>query len=200
VDPDGVAERRKEPPREKLNPLVLIQRPGAWEESLKAILVLLDGARAPARSEFEQRGGAQGRTEAKVEEILEAAPARGALIILDLDIPHLGALLQIIRSHPYLFLLHDPLLTEVRLASVDEDQRIGLAVIAREIHLLKPGRAVAVVLTIPAAGAPRGGRLLPPQRGDVSLEGRHRAREPLDGLGQIAVHLGNLCVGWIRHG
>ena len=57
----------------------------------------------------------------------------GALVLLDLVVPQLGALLQVVRGHPDAFLIHDLLLEKVRLAAVDEDQRIRLAVEAREV-------------------------------------------------------------------
>ena len=88
----------------------------------------------------------QGRPVAQVEQLLEAVPGGCALILLDLDVPHLGALLQIEGGHPHLLLLHDPLLMEVRFASIEEDQRVGLAIVAREIQLLEPRGSIIVVL------------------------------------------------------
>ena len=87
-----------------------------------------------------------GGTEAEVEHLGEAAPRRCAIIALDLHVLELGATLQIVRRHPYLLLLGDPLLMEEGLASVDEREGIGLAVELGEVHLLETGRPVVVVL------------------------------------------------------
>jgi hypothetical protein len=72
------------------------------------------------------------------------APRRSTLVYLDLDIPQLRPVLQVVGRHPH-FLLHDPLLVEVGLAAVDEDEGVGLAVVSREIHLLKSRRPIVVV-------------------------------------------------------
>ena len=68
----------------------------------------------------------------------------------------MGALLQVVGSHPHFLFIHDPLLVEVGFAPVDEDQWAGLAIIAWKIELLEPRRAVLVVLA--GAGARLGDR------------------------------------------
>jgi len=91
-----------------------------------------------------------------VQQVLEAAPRRNPLVLLDLDVPHLGTLLQIVGGHPNLLLLHDALLVEVGFAAVNEDERIGFAVIPRKIQFLESWRPVLVVL--PCGGLVAGGR------------------------------------------
>ena len=118
----------------------------------------------------------QGRPVAQVEQLLEAVPGGCALILLDLDVPHLGALLQIEGGHPHLLLLHDPLLMEVRLTSVDEDEWIGFPIIAGKIHLLEPWASVAVVFAggRPAGTGGGGHRELLPEPLDLGLQGLDR--------------------------
>jgi hypothetical protein len=70
----------------------------------------------------------------------------------------LGFVLQIVGGHPHLLLLHDPLLVEVRLATVDEDERVRLAIVAGEVHLLETGRPIGVVLTVRRAARHGGAR------------------------------------------
>jgi len=83
-----------------------------------------------------------------MEELLEVAPGRGPLVLLDLVVPQLGAILQVIGCHPHLLFLHDALLMEIGVAAIEKDQRIRLAIKAREIHLLEPRRAIDVVLAV----------------------------------------------------
>jgi len=73
-----------------------------------------------------------------------------ALVIPELEVPQLGHVLKIIRGHPHLLLFHDPLLMEIRFTAADEDERIDRTIIAREIHLLEPRRAIVVVLAVHA--------------------------------------------------
>lgn len=105
VNLDVEAKRRLESSDEELNPLVLVQEPRAWEERLETVLVLLHGARAFARRQFAEWVGSEGRTVAEVEQILEAAPGRSTLVLLDLDVPHLCPVLQVVQGHPDLLLL-----------------------------------------------------------------------------------------------
>ena len=96
--------------------------------------------------------GAQRWPVAEMEKVLEAAPRGDALVFLDLYVPHLGALFQVVGSHPHLLFLQDPLLVEVGLTPVDEDQRIGLAIIARKVKLLEPWRPILMVFASPGLG------------------------------------------------
>ena len=153
---DVEAERRLEAYGEELDPLCLVQAARAREERLEAILVLRDGAHALARRQFAERVQAQRRSVAQVQQVLEAAPRRNSLVLLYLDVPHLGPLLQIVGGHPNLLLLHDALLVEVGFAAVNEDERIGFAVIPRKIQFLESWRSVLVVL--PCGGLVAGGR------------------------------------------
>jgi hypothetical protein len=61
VDLDVEAERRKETPREELDPLRLVEVSCTWEERLETVLIVRDGARAMAISQLEEgrvrRGG-----------------------------------------------------------------------------------------------------------------------------------------------
>jgi hypothetical protein len=137
VDADGVAERRKESPGEELDPLGLVQRPGAREERLEAVLVLRDRPGAPTVRELEQGCGSEWWSIPKVEEVGEAFPRWDPLVVLDLDPPELSTGLQVVAGHPHLVLLHGALLMEERLATVEEDEGVGGAVILGKIQLLE---------------------------------------------------------------
>jgi hypothetical protein len=113
LDPDVNAKRWLETSGEQLNPLHLSKRTSTRDERLEPILILGDRARAPPFSQFGQRGSAQRWPITQVQQLLEATPGRGALVRLDLDVPHLRALLQVIGGHPDLLLLHDSLLMEI---------------------------------------------------------------------------------------
>ena len=62
-------------------------------------------------------------------------PRRCALILLDLEEPQPGIICQITGSQLHLFFLHDALSVEVRLALVDEGERIKFPIKLRKIHL-----------------------------------------------------------------
>ena len=109
-----------------------------------------------ARGELAEGVGAEGRTVAKMEELLEVAPGRGPLVLLDLVVPQLGAILQVIGCHPHLLFLHDSLLMKIGVAVIEKDQRVRLAIKVREIHLLEFWRPVIVVFA-GALLAARGG-------------------------------------------
>jgi hypothetical protein len=129
------------------------------------------------------------------EQLREAAPRWRALVPLDLQVPHLRALLEVVGGHPHLFLLHDALLVEERFAPICENQRIGCPIVPREVHLLEPRGTVVVVLAI-AGGRTRRGRRFPLiflQLLDIGLQGCDRVGEGLDQLGQIGV-------GRVSHG
>jgi hypothetical protein len=64
-------------------------------------------------------------------------PRRNALVLLDLDPPHLATVFKVVPYHRGLLLLHDSLLVEVRLTSVNEDEQVELAIIFREVELLE---------------------------------------------------------------
>jgi hypothetical protein len=155
LDLDVDAERRLETLGEQLNPLPLGKQTNTREERLEPILILGDRVSALAFSQFGQRGRAQQWPIMQVQQLLEATPRQGALVRLDLDVPHLCALLQVVGGHPDLLLLHDPLLMEIRLTAIGEDQRIIFSVIAGKVHLLEPWWSIVVVLPIVAPGAAR---------------------------------------------
>jgi hypothetical protein len=115
------AERRLETSGEQLNPVCLGKWTSPREERLEPILILGDHTRAPAFSQFGQRGSTQRWPITQVQQLLEATPERGALVCLDLDVPHLRTLLQVVGGHPDLLLLHDSLLMEIRLTAIGED-------------------------------------------------------------------------------
>ena len=97
VDAHDVTERRPQPAREQLHPLDFLHRTGARQERLEMVLVLGDRACAPAVGELEQQGGAERRPVAKVEEVLETVPCgNAAFVLLDLDVPQLGAVFQVV--------------------------------------------------------------------------------------------------------
>ena len=81
------------------------------------------------------------------------AAGRSTLVLLDLVVPQLGAVLEVVRRHPD-FLLHDSLLMKIRFTAIDKDQGIRLAIVAREVKLLETRRPILVVL--PRPGVCRG--------------------------------------------
>jgi hypothetical protein len=146
VDLDFEAEWRGKAACEQLHALLLLEGAGAGQERLKSVLVLLDGAGAATVRELKEGGRSQGWTVAHVEQFRETAPRRSTLVRLDLDIPQLRPVLQVVGRHPHL-LLHDSLLVEVGLTAVDEDEGVGLAVVPQKVHLLKSRRLIVVVFT-----------------------------------------------------
>jgi hypothetical protein len=127
-----------------------------------------------------------------VQQLREAAPGRRALVRLDQKVPHLCTLLKVVGGHPYLLLLHDALLMEIRFAPTGENQWIRFPIIAGEIHLLKVRRSIIVVLPIIGPMAARRGLSLL-ELGDRGLQGGDRRCQGLDYLGQIRG-------GWLGHG
>jgi len=152
VDLDVEAERRLKAPGEELDALFLVEAASTGEERLEAVLVVRDGSGALACGQLVEGVGAQRWPVAEMEKVLEAASRGNALVFLDLDVRHMDALFQVVGSHPHLLFLHDPLLVEVGLTPVDEDQRIGLAIIARKVKLLEPRRPILMVFASPALG------------------------------------------------
>jgi hypothetical protein len=90
------AEWRQESPREKLDALALLQSAGARQQGLESVLVFLHGSRPAAGRELEQWCGTEGRTVAEIQELLEPIPGRDPFCLLDVDIPQLRPILQII--------------------------------------------------------------------------------------------------------
>lgn len=86
----------------------------------------------------------QGWTIAEVKELVEAPPRRHTLVLLDLDIPQLRHLLQVVRRHPH---LHDALLIKVGITTIDEGKGIGLAIKLQKVHPLEIWGMIVVVLT-----------------------------------------------------
>jgi hypothetical protein len=146
-----MAQWRQQTPGVQLDPLAFLQSPSPREKSLETVGVLLHRSGAPALRELEQRRGTQRRAEPEVEELLEAPPGRGAFILLELNEPELRHVLQVVRRHPHLLLWHGALLAKIRLTSIDKDQWIRLAIVAREVHLLEPRRPIRGGLAVLAA-------------------------------------------------
>ena len=84
-----------------------------------------------------------------MKELCETAPGRSTLILLDLVVPQLGIVLEVVRCHPDFLLLHDSLLMKIRFTAIDKDQGIRLAIVAREVELLETRRPILVVLPRP---------------------------------------------------
>jgi hypothetical protein len=61
------------------------------------VLVFGDRTCAPAVDEFKQWGGTERQPIVEVEEVLETTLCgNAALVLLDLDVPHLSAFLQVV--------------------------------------------------------------------------------------------------------
>jgi hypothetical protein len=141
-------------------------------------------SRTPALGELKQRRRAEGRPKLQVEEVLETAPAWCALVLLQLDIPQLGHVFEVVGGHPNLLLRHGALLMEIGLTTVDEDERIRLAIETWKVHLLEPGRPIVVVLAGWVAVACRR-RWIGGQRVDCLGVGLGGGLEELDGPGEL---------------
>jgi len=176
VDLDVEAERGKQTVGEELYPLPLLQQTRAGQERLKAILILRDGSGAATVRQLEEGRCSERRAISQIDQLLEAAPRWRTLVRLDLDVPHLRPVLQVVGGHPdLLLLLHDAQLVEVGLPTINEDEGISLAVVPWKVHLLELGWAVVVVLAEARLGA----------------EGRRAVSgETGDGLGVSLGHLG----------
>jgi hypothetical protein len=144
VDADGVAHRREETALVQLDALALLEATRAGQESLEPVGVILHRPRAAALHQLEQ-GRRSERPEPKVEQFFETRPRWHALVLLELNVPGLGDILQVVRRHPHALLCHGALLEKVRFALVDEDHRIRLVVVAGEIQFLESRRALKIV-------------------------------------------------------
>jgi len=120
MDLDVEAEGRLESRREQLHLLLLGEITGLRQQRLETLLELDDSPRALARRELAQRVGAQRRAKAGVEQLDETTPWRRALVTLNLHVPELGGVLQVVGCHPNLFFIGDPLQVEVGFTAVDE--------------------------------------------------------------------------------
>ena len=120
VDLDVKAEKRLQSRHEDMHFLDLSKRSRTGQERLELVLILDDGPRSLARHELAKGIGVHRRTETQVQKFDEAAPWRGALVTLDLDVPQLGRRFKVVGSHRNLLLLDDALLMEIRFAAVNE--------------------------------------------------------------------------------
>jgi len=102
------------------------------------------GSVVGSRGHMVEQVGARRRCEAQVQELGEVTPRWGALL-LDLEEPRTSPIVQMTGSHPYHFFLHDALSTEVCVATVDEDEGVGITVVTRKTQLLEPRRTIVVV-------------------------------------------------------
>jgi hypothetical protein len=96
VDAHLVAEQLQQAAGVELHPLAFLEPASAREERLEAIGVFLDCPRAAALGELEQWGGPQHQAETLVQEFLKAPPWRRALVLLELDEPQLGHILEVV--------------------------------------------------------------------------------------------------------
>ena len=69
---------------------------------------------------------------------------RRAVVVLQLDEPQLRGVVQMIGCHEHALLRHGSVLTEVGVALVEEEHRVGRAVEAGEIPLLVLGVEVLI--------------------------------------------------------
>jgi hypothetical protein len=167
--------------------------PDAGKQRLELVLVLCDRPRAPVVGELEERRGSKWWSIPEVDEFGEMAPGWRALVLLDLDPPHLGAVLQIVPRHPDL-LFHDSLLVEVRLTPINEKEGVGLAIVFGEIELLETWRwPVGFVFAHDLLGA---GQL--EDGPGVGLRGRLKGLDGLDAFGEL--HNGDPEVAVVGHG
>ena len=129
-----MTQRRKEAASVELDLLDLVKPTCTGKECLEPIGVLHRPG-VPALRDLEQGSRSERRAEPQMEELLEPTPARRAFILLELDVPQLGHVFEVVRGHPDLF-RHGSLLVKVGLTSIDEDQWVAFAVEARKVHLL----------------------------------------------------------------
>jgi hypothetical protein len=120
----------------ELDALALVEPPRAWQHSLKPVGVFLHGPDAAILRQLEEGRRAERWPETKVEEVLESSPWRRSLVFLQLDVPQLRDVLQILGGHPHALLRHGALLAKIGFTFVEEEHRIGLAIGAGEVELL----------------------------------------------------------------
>jgi hypothetical protein len=90
-----------------------------------------------ALGELEQWRRPECWPEPQVKALLETAPRWSALVLLELEKPVLGDVLQVVGGHPDLLLRHGALLAKIGLAPVDEHERIRLAIVAGKVEFLE---------------------------------------------------------------
>jgi len=169
----GQTERRKEAAREQLDALGFVEVTRAWEESLEAVLIFFHRRCPAARRQLEQRSRSEGGPETQIQELLETRPRWGALVSLELHVPELRSVLKVVRRHPDPFFWYDPLLQEERLAPVEEDQWVALAVVVRKLGTPVLGRPILMVFAPEPWTCTRHGRASDGEVGDrlsVSLD------------------------------
>jgi len=181
-----MAKRGQQTASVELHPLVFVETAGARKKRLEPVGVFFDGPRAAALGEFEE-----GRPEPQLQKLLEAPLGRRAFILLELDEPELGNVLQIVGGHPHALLRHGALLAEIGLAPIYEQQRIRLAVKSGKIQFLEPGRSIGMVLAVLVATR-RGGL------GSFLLEARHIGGEGLQHLDDVGEAGFTVTHGWMH--
>ena len=92
---------------------------------------------AATSDQLRQRVGSEGRPEASVDELLEAAPRWRALIFFHEDVPLAGGVVEIERRQPNLLLLHVALAAEVMFALGDEGKRVTGTVKLGKVQLVE---------------------------------------------------------------
>jgi hypothetical protein len=96
---------------------------------------------------------------------------------------------------PHALLRHGALLAKIGFALVDEEHRIGLAVVAGKIQFLEPRRAIKIAGPLQAAADVAVGR-----RGRLFLHSRHVGLHGFHLGGEGFQHLHHIGDGGIAHG
>lgn len=195
MDAHRMTHGREQTAGEELNPLCLVKPAGPGKEVLETVGVLLDGAGAAALGELEQRGGAEGWTEALVEEVLELALGRSAIILFKLVVPQLCDVVQMERRHPNAFLPYGAMVEEILLTFVDVEHGVDGAIKAGKVPLfvLEEWILIAIAIRTMAAAGSRRRRGLVHWCRHVRLEGTDHRLERI----QFGNHVG---YGWFSHG
>jgi hypothetical protein len=140
-----MTQRWKKAAGVELDALALVEPPRAWQQSPKPVGVFLHGPGAATLRQLEEGRRAERWLETKVEEVLESSPWRRSLVFLQLDVPQLRDILQIVGGHPNALLRHGALLAKIGLTFVEEEHRIGLAIEAGEVELLESWGLIEVM-------------------------------------------------------
>lgn len=138
---DIEAERLQQAHREELDLLRLgegASQPAPSRQQLQeAFLVLRHAASLAARRELAEWIGSERRHLAHIEELGEMAPSQHVpLPILDVHVPEVCRVVEVVSSHPRLLLFRNLLSAKIRFTIVDEGEWIALAVKLGETPLL----------------------------------------------------------------
>ena len=137
-----MAQRGKKAAGVELDALALREATCAWQQSLESVGVFLDSSNAATLHQLEQRCRAEGWTKSQVEEFLESSPGRCTFVLLELRVPELRDVVQVVGRHPHAFFRYGAMLAEIGVALVEEQRWISRPIETGEIPPLVFGRVI----------------------------------------------------------